>query len=62
MGAVLARSVVTMRGIALEKRQSAQLAEKIDKDLDQLMAIACNPFHVPARIPIELVDNDAPAR
>ena len=44
--------------IALEKQQSAQLAEKIDEILDQLITIDGNPFHVPASTPIELVDND----
>ncbi|WAP50628.1 DUF3090 family protein [Arthrobacter sp. ATA002] len=44
--------------IALEKQQSAQLAEKIDEILDQLMTVDGNPFHVPASTPIELVDND----
>ncbi|KAD3455963.1 DUF3090 family protein [Arthrobacter yangruifuii] len=44
--------------IALEKLQSAQLAEKIDEILDQLMTVDGNPFHVPASTPLELVDND----
>lgn len=44
--------------IALEKQQSAQLAEKIDEILDQLSALDGNPFSVPASTPIELVDND----
>ncbi|MDM7991522.1 DUF3090 family protein [Arthrobacter sp. zg-Y877] len=44
--------------IALEKLQSAQLAEKIDEILDQLMTVEGNPFHVPASTPLELVDND----
>ena len=44
--------------IALEKQQSAQLAEKIDEILDQLMTVDGNPFHIPANTPIELVDND----
>ncbi|MBT2247799.1 DUF3090 domain-containing protein [Arthrobacter sp. BHU FT2] len=44
--------------IALEKQQSAQLAEKIDEILDQLGTIDGNPFSVPAGTPIELVDND----
>ncbi|MCC9146833.1 MULTISPECIES: DUF3090 family protein [unclassified Arthrobacter] len=44
--------------IALEKLQSAQLAEKIDEILDQLMTVQGNPFHVPASTPLELVDND----
>jgi uncharacterized repeat protein (TIGR03847 family) len=44
--------------IALEKQQSALLAEKIDEILDQLIAVEGNPFSVPASTPIELVDND----
>ncbi len=47
-----------MVSIALEKQQSAQLAEKIDEILDQLMTLEGNPFSVPAGTPIELVDND----
>ena len=44
--------------IALEKQQSAQLAEKIDEILDQLISLEGNPFSVPTSTPIELVDND----
>src|SRR4029453_8059412 len=44
--------------IALEKQQSAQLAEKIDEILDQLLPIEGNPFSIPKSTPIELVDND----
>lgn len=44
--------------IALEKQQSAQLAEKIDEILDELIALDGNPFSVPTGTPIELVDND----
>ncbi|MFE4541068.1 DUF3090 domain-containing protein [Arthrobacter sp. NPDC056727] len=44
--------------IALEKQQSALLAEKIDELLDQLVTIENNPFSVPTSTPIELVDND----
>lgn len=44
--------------IALEKQQSAQLAEKIDEILDQLFTVDGNPFSVPTTTPIELVDND----
>ena len=48
--------------IALEKQQSAQLAEKIDEILDQLITVQGNPFSVPTSTPIELVDNDPPLR
>jgi uncharacterized repeat protein (TIGR03847 family) len=44
--------------IAMEKQQSAQLAEKIDEILDQLITLEGNPFSVPTTTPIELVDND----
>jgi uncharacterized repeat protein (TIGR03847 family) len=44
--------------IALEKQQSALLAEKIDEILDQLITIEGNPFSVPTSTPVELVDND----
>ncbi|SEQ60006.1 DUF3090 domain-containing protein [Arthrobacter sp. OV608] len=44
--------------IALEKQQSAQLAEKVDGILDQLSTLEGNPFSVPKGTPIELVDND----
>jgi uncharacterized repeat protein (TIGR03847 family) len=44
--------------IALEKQQSAQIAEKIDEILDELIALDGNPFSVPTGTPIELVDND----
>lgn len=44
--------------IALEKQQSALLAEKIDDILDQLIAVENNPFSIPTGTPIELVDND----
>jgi uncharacterized repeat protein (TIGR03847 family) len=44
--------------IALEKQQSALLAEKIDEILDQLITVEGNPFSVPTNTPIELVDND----
>ena len=44
--------------VALEKEQSALLAEKIEEILDELMARDGNPVSVPAVTPIELVDND----
>ncbi|UKA57672.1 DUF3090 domain-containing protein [Arthrobacter sp. FW306-2-2C-D06B] len=44
--------------VALEKQQSALLAEKIDEILDQLITVEGNPFSVPTGTPIELVDND----
>jgi uncharacterized repeat protein (TIGR03847 family) len=44
--------------IAMEKQQSALLAEKIDEILDQLLHVEGNPHSVPASTPIELVDND----
>jgi uncharacterized repeat protein (TIGR03847 family) len=47
-----------MVSIALEKQQSALLAEKIDEILDQLLNVEGNPHSVPTSTPIELVDND----
>ncbi len=44
--------------VALEKQQSALLAEKIDEILDQLLTLEGNPHSVPTGTPIELVDND----
>lgn len=44
--------------VALEKQQSALLAEKIDELLDQLLAAEGNPFSVPTEPAPELVDDD----
>jgi len=44
--------------IALEKQQSALLADKIDEILDHLLIVEGNPHSVPTSTPIELVDND----
>lgn len=44
--------------IAMEKQQSALLADKIDEILDQLLNVEGNPHSVPTSTPIELVDND----
>ncbi|WP_461171583.1 DUF3090 domain-containing protein [Arthrobacter sp. Z1-9] len=44
--------------VAMEKQQSALLAEKIDEILDQLLNVEGNPHSVPTSTPIELVDND----
>jgi len=44
--------------IALEKQQSALLADSIDEILDQLMSTEGNPFSIPTTTPVELVDND----
>lgn len=52
------RSGTQVVSIALEKQQSALLAEKIDEILDQLITVDGNPFSVPAGTPPELVDND----
>ncbi|MBP2413506.1 putative repeat protein (TIGR03847 family) [Arthrobacter stackebrandtii] len=52
------RAGTELVSIAMEKEQSALLAEKIDEILDQLMAVEGNPFSVPTGTPLELVDND----
>jgi uncharacterized repeat protein (TIGR03847 family) len=44
--------------VALEKEQSAVLAEKIEQLLDSLMTDEGNRFSVPAETPPELVDDD----
>lgn len=44
--------------VALEKEQSAALADRIDEILDELMAEQGNPFSVPSLTPEGLVDND----
>lgn len=44
--------------IALEKQQSALLAEKIDEILEQLTTVEGNRFSIPTGTPLELVDND----
>jgi uncharacterized repeat protein (TIGR03847 family) len=53
-----ARDGARIVSVALEKGQSAVLAEKIEEILDGLMAADGNPFSVPAATPMELVDND----
>ncbi len=52
------RAGTQLVSIAMEKEQSALLAEKIDEILDQVMAVEGNPFSVPTGTPLELVDND----
>ena len=52
------RAGTQLVSIALEKQQSALLAEKIDEILDQLITVKRNPFSIPTGTPIELVDND----
>jgi uncharacterized repeat protein (TIGR03847 family) len=52
------RTRARILSIALEKEQSALLAEKIDEILDELMASDGNTFSIPATTPVELVDND----
>ncbi|NRQ49987.1 DUF3090 domain-containing protein [Aeromicrobium stalagmiti] len=53
-----ARSGKQLVSVAIEKEQSAALAEKIEEVLDELMAEDGNPFSVPALTPAGLVDND----
>jgi uncharacterized repeat protein (TIGR03847 family) len=53
-----ARARARIISVALEKQQSAVLAEKIEEILDELMAEKGNPFSVPEVTPLELVDND----
>jgi uncharacterized repeat protein (TIGR03847 family) len=53
-----ARTGRRVTSIALEKEQSALLAEKIDEVLDEVMAQDGNPSTVPASAPIELIDDE----
>jgi uncharacterized repeat protein (TIGR03847 family) len=53
-----ARDGRRVTSVALEKEQSAALAEKIDEILDGLMEDDGNPFSIPAETPVELVDNE----
>jgi uncharacterized repeat protein (TIGR03847 family) len=52
------RAGTQMVSIAMEKQQSALLADKIDEILDHLLSIEGNPHSIPTSTPIELVDND----
>lgn len=53
-----ARTGSEVVSVALEKEQSAALAEGVDRVLDELMATDDNPFSVPAQTPQGLVDNE----
>lgn len=53
-----ARAGRDLVSIALEKEQSAALAERLEEVLDSLMAEEGNPFSVPALTPDGLVDDD----
>lgn len=55
---IQARSGAQLVSVALEKEQSAALAERIEEILDELMAGVGNPFSIPALTPEGLVDND----
>lgn len=55
---IQARTGARIVSIALEKEQSALLAQKIDEVLDQLRAVEDNRYSVPTSTPVELVDND----
>jgi uncharacterized repeat protein (TIGR03847 family) len=53
-----ARDGSRLVSVALEKEQSALLAQKIDEILDELMVAEGNPVTIPASTPVELVDNE----
>jgi uncharacterized repeat protein (TIGR03847 family) len=53
-----ARDGARLVSIALEKEQSAVLAQTIEEILDELMAGEGNPYSIPAVTPEELVDTD----
>ncbi|GIG29402.1 DUF3090 domain-containing protein [Cellulomonas marina] len=52
------RSGPRIASVALEKEQSALLAEKLDELLDQLMADEGNRHSVPSGTPAELLDDE----
>lgn len=54
-----ARTGARAVSVVLEKEQSALLAEKVDELLDELAADGGTGIHVPAEVPVELLD-DAP--
>ncbi|NQX13567.1 DUF3090 domain-containing protein [Microbacteriaceae bacterium VKM Ac-2855] len=53
-----ARAGSRITSIALEKQQSAILAEKIDEILDELSNGSGNALTIPTSTPLELVDNE----
>ncbi len=53
-----ARAGKQLVSVAMEKQQSAALADRIEEVLDELMSTDGNPFSVPALTPEGLVDND----
>lgn len=53
-----ARSGARLVSVALEKEQSAVLAEKIAEILDQLASGPAGSFSVPSTTPLELIDNE----
>lgn len=53
-----ARTGSDVVSVALEKQQSAVLADKIEEILDQLMAEDGNPYSIPALAPDVLIDHD----
>jgi uncharacterized repeat protein (TIGR03847 family) len=53
-----ARAGARSTSVALEKEQSAVLADAVDHLLDMLTADASTPVDVPTEIPPELVDDD----
>jgi len=55
---IQARSGSQIASVAIEKQQSAALAERIEEVLDELMADEGNPFSIPALAPDGLVDDD----
>ncbi len=52
------RAGTQLVSVAMEKQQSALLADKIDEILDQLRTVEGNPHSVPTTTPLELIDND----
>lgn len=53
-----ARAGRRITSVAIEKEQSALLAEKVDEILDQLAARGDQTLHIPVETPAELVDDE----
>ncbi|ROS74453.1 DUF3090 domain-containing protein [Cellulomonas sp. PhB143] len=53
-----ARAGSRTASVALEKEQSAVLAETVQRLLDELMSEEDNRYSVPEAVPVELVDDD----
>lgn len=53
-----ARAGSRVVSVAIEKQQSAVLADKVDEILDELLETDGNPFNIPRQAAVELLDRD----